>query len=142
MNPIGLTRTDHERRAFRLMERQTEAMRKMEALHADAELALSGGTVPLEEALSPDVSPEFAAEVADVGRRLRACLTNLKDAEATLADIEANPHPKETPERWRRAHDEVARWRHELRLSQSAADMCRWTMERMVRMKNAREAGT
>ena len=142
MNPIGLTRADHERRAFRLIERQTEAMRKMEALHADAELAMSGGSVPLEEALSPDASPEFAVEVADVARRLRACLANLKDAEATLEDVEANPHPKETPERWRRAHDEVARWRHELRLSQSAADMCRWTMERMVRMKNAREAGT
>ena len=98
MNPIGLTRTDHERRAFRLMERQTEAMRKMEALHADAELALSGGSVPLEEALSPDASPEFAAEVVDVGRRLRACLTNLKDAEARTAVVSVNARTETWPE--------------------------------------------
>ena len=112
MNPIGLTRADHERRAFRLMERQTEAARKMEALHADAELALSGGTVPLEEALSPDISPEFAVEVADV---------------------EANPHPKETPERWRRAHDEVVRWRGELRQAQWSAHSVRAEMELRAR---------
>jgi len=139
MNPIGLTRADHERRAFRLIERQTEAMRKMEALHADAELAMSGGSVPLEEALSPDASPEFAVEVADVARRLRACLANLKDAEATLEDVEANPHPKETPERWRRAHDEVVMCRHELRTTQAKADECRWAMERMSRRKKETE---
>ena len=133
MNPIRLTRADHERRAFRLMERQTEAARKMEALHADAELALSGGTVPLEDTLSPDASPEFAVEVADVARRLRACLANLKDAEATLEDVEANPHPKETPERWRRAHDEVVRWRGKLRQAQWSAHSVRAEMELRAR---------
>lgn len=119
---------------FAVMTQQTLAARRLEQMRDDLERYRSGGPVPLEELVPPDADAALLLDVASAAQRLRMCLAGLKDAEALLADVEANPHPSETPERWRRAHGEVVRWREELHRAQGEAFMLRNEVERRARL--------
>lgn len=122
---------------FEVMTQQTLAARRLEQMHDAAERALSGGPVPLEELVPPDADAALLLGVASAAQRLRMCLAGLKDAEALLADVEANPHPAETPERWERAHREVCRLRKEMLAAMAEAYELRAELE--IRARRERQ---
>lgn len=83
--------------------------------------------------LVPDDQREALSEARATHLGLDMALVCLRDAEAVLADVEANPVDGETPERWRRAHGEVVRCREELHRLQGHALMLRAEYERRNR---------